>query len=129
MIRKLAWISVTGRRLLCVRSRGREAFYVPGGKPEPGEDDVTALTREIAEELGIALVAETIRPHGIFEAPADGKPGSSVRIETFLATGLGVPVPQAEIEEIRLVGASDPLPVSAATRLILARLEADNVID
>ncbi len=129
MIRKLAWISVSERRLLCVRSRGREAFYIPGGKPEPGEDDVTALTREIAEELGIALVTETIRPHGVFEAPADGKPGSSVRIETFLARGIGVPQPKAEIEEIRLIHASESVPVSAATRLILDRLEADNVID
>lgn len=129
MIRKLAWISVTGRRLLCVRTRGREPFYVPGGKPESGEDDAAALTREIAEELGVTLDTYTIRPHGVFEAPADGKPDLTVRIETFFATGIGTPLPQAEIEEVRLIGASDKVPVSAATRLILDRLEADNVID
>lgn len=32
---------------------GRWEF--PGGKVEPGEDDLTAVRREIAEELGIAI--------------------------------------------------------------------------
>ncbi len=31
----------------------------PGGKHEPGEDDVTALRRELIEELGIEIVHST----------------------------------------------------------------------
>jgi 8-oxo-dGTP diphosphatase len=39
-------------RVLLVRKRGTAAFMQPGGKRDPGEDDVTALAREIDEELG-----------------------------------------------------------------------------
>ena len=34
-------------RMLVVRKRGTEAFMQPGGKRDAGEDDLTALGREI----------------------------------------------------------------------------------
>jgi len=38
-------------RVLLVRKRGTTAFMQPGGKRDSGEDDVTALAREIDEEV------------------------------------------------------------------------------
>lgn len=35
----------------------------PGGKIEPGETPEAAATREVAEELGVRLVPETVIPH------------------------------------------------------------------
>jgi len=43
-------------RVLLVRKRGTTAFMQPGGKRDPGEDDMAALAREIAEELGCCMV-------------------------------------------------------------------------
>ncbi|HET6311147.1 MAG TPA: NUDIX domain-containing protein [Candidatus Nitrosotalea sp.] len=37
------------RRLLTVRTSGKDAFYLPGGKREPGESDLDALLREVRE--------------------------------------------------------------------------------
>ena len=51
-----ALISNAAGRVLLVRKRGTAAFMQPGGKRDPGEDDVTALSREIAEELGCSVV-------------------------------------------------------------------------
>ncbi len=34
-------------RVLLVRKRGTKAFMQPGGKLDAGEDDITALSREI----------------------------------------------------------------------------------
>lgn len=52
-----------GRILLAERPAGKELAgwrEFPGGKCEAGEDDVTALRRELREELGI--VAEAAEP-------------------------------------------------------------------
>ena len=57
-------------RVLLVRKRGTTAFMQPGGKRDSGEDDFTALAREIDEELGCRLVANSIQPLGEFDAIA-----------------------------------------------------------
>jgi 8-oxo-dGTP diphosphatase len=47
----------TGRLLLVQRANdpGRGLWSLPGGRVEPGEDDVTALVREMAEETGLVI--------------------------------------------------------------------------
>lgn len=47
-------------RLLLVRVRDNERWYLPGGKIEEGEDPVTALRRELKEELDIDLLPGSI---------------------------------------------------------------------
>ena len=42
-------------RVLLVRKRGTAAFMQPGGKRNAGESDVTALSREIGEDLGCVI--------------------------------------------------------------------------
>jgi 8-oxo-dGTP diphosphatase len=51
----LAWVVLRDDRMLTVRTRGRDVFYLPGGKREPGENDVAALRRDVDEELGVEL--------------------------------------------------------------------------
>ena len=52
-----------GRVLLVHRSRHRRAYPdvwdLPGGHVEPGESPLDALVRELREELGVRVVAET----------------------------------------------------------------------
>ena len=49
-------------RVLLVRKRGAAVFQQPGGKRDPGDaDDVATLARELREELGVALVAGSVR--------------------------------------------------------------------
>ena len=57
-------------RLLTVRKRGAEAFMLPGGKPEPGEDSRQAVVREVHEELGVALSSDDLRRVGVFTTRA-----------------------------------------------------------
>lgn len=53
MIDKIAWIRVEDGRILSSRSRGKDVYYIPGGKPEPGEEDIETLVREVEEELSV----------------------------------------------------------------------------
>lgn len=61
---------LAGRRTRPQALKGKWEF--PGGKVEPGEDDETALRREIREELGVEIELEG--PFG-GELPVVGGPG------------------------------------------------------
>jgi 8-oxo-dGTP diphosphatase len=101
MIDKLAWIRIEHGRLLGVRSRGKDAFFLPGGKRESGESDQQALLREVREELGVDLRTDTLKFLRVFEAPAHGQPeGVFVRMTCFTADYVGELQPSAEIEEL-----------------------------
>ncbi|WP_145908616.1 NUDIX hydrolase [Kitasatospora viridis] len=125
MIEKVAWIQLDAGRLLAARTHGRDLFYLPGGKPAPGETHPEALVREIREELGVTLDPATVLPVVCIEAPADGKPaGTLVRTTCFTADHSGTPTPCGEIAEIAHLTHGDRLRTSATTREVLDRLAA-----
>ena len=109
-------------RMLVVRKRGTTRFMKPGGKREPGEDDLTALARELDEELGCRLVEATLL--GAFEAPAANEPGFTVRAATYLARVEGAIEARAEIEELAWIdpGAPGDRPLAPLMRIVLDRL-------
>src|ERR1700761_3783338 len=84
-------------RVLLVRKRGTTAFMQPGGKLDPGEDDVTALSREISEELGCAVVSSSVRPLGAFDAIAANEPGFRVQANVYGVEVTGEISPRQEI--------------------------------
>lgn len=74
LIDKLAYIKIVDRQILITRSKSvADVYYLPGGKREPGESDLQALTREVKEELDVDLIPETVAYMGVFEAQAHGK--------------------------------------------------------
>lgn len=111
-------------RMLLVRKRGTAIFMKPGGKREPGEDDLTALARELDEEIGCRLIGATLL--GAFEAPAANEPGFTVRAATYLATVEGRIAAQAEIEELAWIDPAAPgdIVLAPLMRTVLAALAA-----
>ena len=101
IISKVALVHVRDGRLLTARSTGRQRCYLPGGKPEAGEDDAAALARELHEELGVHVDPQSIRPWGRFSAPADAQQsGTVVETSAFTAAFDGEPVASAEVTEL-----------------------------
>lgn len=128
-IDKVALIHLRDGRLLGARSRGKAAYYLPGGKREPGESDEAALTREIREELAIELVPGSLRHVQTFKAQADGKPdGVLVKLTCYRADFSGEPTPAAEIEELRWLSHADVASASPVTVLVLDWLKANGSI-
>jgi 8-oxo-dGTP pyrophosphatase MutT (NUDIX family) len=92
-------IGPDGRTLL-VRKRGTQAFMQPGGKIEVHEQPVTALARELEEELGLRIDPAQATWLGTFCAPAANEPGFVVEAELFQLSISAHVVPAAEIEEV-----------------------------
>ena len=105
-------------RMLLVRKRGTTAFMQPGGKRDPGEDDIAALSREIAEELGCCLVRASIRPLGEFDAIAANEPGCRVQACLYGVEVTGDITPSYEIDETVWIDPAAPadIPLAPLTR-------------
>jgi 8-oxo-dGTP diphosphatase len=125
ILRIVTWVHVRENRLLVARTQGRDAFYVPGGKPEAGENDVAALTREIREELNVALDPSSVRHLWTIESEAHARPRQRLRMACYRAAGTGKPRPGTEIAELAWVDGADADRCAPAVREVIRRLESD----
>ncbi|MFC2148800.1 NUDIX domain-containing protein [Bacteroidota bacterium] len=115
----LAWIHMADNRILCTRSSGKDVYYIPGGKREPGESDTQALSREIKEELQVTLDISSLKFMGIFEARAHGiQPGVMVRMSCYTGGYTGELCPDFEISEMVWLSYSDKNMVAEVDKLI-----------
>ncbi|MEV0621283.1 NUDIX domain-containing protein [Nonomuraea sp. NPDC050404] len=118
-IDKIAWIHLDSGKILSTRSRGKNAYYIPGGKREPGETDLDTLVREIDEELSVAIVPSTASHVGTYHAQAHGHAdGVIVRMSCYSAEYHGVPTPSSEIEEVVWLTYADRDRVSPVDQII-----------
>ncbi|WP_432880313.1 NUDIX hydrolase [Kribbella sp. CA-245084] len=115
------------RRLLVVKRAhdpGKGLWSIPGGRVEPGEDDPTAVAREVAEETGLTvevgdLVGEVERP---------GPPGKLYVIRDYQATTVGGTLTAGDdASDARYVTRSEFLALST-TVLLVSTLEQWNAM-
>jgi 8-oxo-dGTP diphosphatase len=126
VIDTVAWVRVEGGRILCARPRGKDVFYVPGGKREAGESDLEVLQREITEELTVTLLPDTIRPVGTYEArQADGSLNTvAVRMSCYTGDYSGTLAPSSEIAELAWYCYADRARVPPVDQLLFDDLNA-----
>jgi 8-oxo-dGTP pyrophosphatase MutT (NUDIX family) len=129
-IDKLAFIDIKDRKVLSTLSRGKDVWYIPGGKREGNETDHEALIREVKEELSVDLAPGSIRHYGTFEAQAHGKPeGTVVRMTCYEAKFSGILQASAEVAEYKYVDFSWKEKSSPVDKLIFDDLKKKNLID
>ena len=101
-IDKIAFIYLKDGKILSTLSKGKDAYYLPGGKREGSETDEETLIRECKEELTIDILKDTIKYYGTFEAQAHGKAeGVIVKMTCYMANFVGDLKPSSEIQEIK----------------------------
>lgn len=99
MLRVIAAAVLDPRGLLLVSKRAApDVYYLPGGKPRPGEPPLECLQRELAEELGVRAAAA--EPFAEVRAQA-ALEGVEMWMTVFLARLTGAPSPAAEIASLR----------------------------
>ena len=69
-IDKISFLYIKDGKILSTLSKGKDTYYIPGGKREENESDEETLIRECKEELTIDIKQNTIKYYGTFEAQA-----------------------------------------------------------
>lgn len=122
-IDKIALIYIKDGKILSTLSKGKDTYYIPGGKREGLESDEETLIRECKEELSIDIIKDTIKYYGTFEAQAHGKAeGILVRMTCYMASFEGEIKPSSEIQEIRWLDYSNLEIISPVDKLIFKDL-------
>ncbi|MFH8404690.1 GNAT family N-acetyltransferase [Streptomyces sp. NPDC018019] len=100
-LRSVGWLHLRDGRLLSVRTRGNDTFYLPGGKYEPGETAAEALSRELSEELGLTIPADALQEAFTIHATAHGaNEGRRLHMTCFTGGPQAItPTPGREIAE------------------------------
>ena len=123
-IDKIAFIYVKDGKILSTLSKGKDTYYIPGGKREENETDEETLIRECKEELTIEINKNTIKYYGTFQAQAHGKAeGVIVKMTCYMAEFNGNLQANSEIQEIRWLDYSNlNVKISPVDKLIFKDL-------
>lgn len=128
-IDKIAFIYVKDGKILGTLSKGKDTYYIPGGKREGTEKDEETLIRECKEELNIDIKKDTIKYYGTFEAQAHGKTeGVLVKMTCYMADFEGEIKASSEIQEIRWLDYSNLDIISPVDKLIFKDLYEKKLI-
>lgn len=111
-------------KILSTLSKGKDTYYIPGGKREENESDEQVLIRECKEELSIKIKKNSIKYYGTFKAQAHGKAeGIIVKMTCYMAEFDGDIQADSEIQEVRWLNYSSlDVNISPVDKLIFKDL-------
>ena len=129
-INKIALLYLKDGQILSTLSKGKDTYYLPGGKRELNETDEQTLIRECKEELTIDIKEDTIKYYGTFKAQAHGKAeGIIVKMTCYTAEFIGEIKPSSEIQEIRWLNYKDIDIISPVDKLIFKDLYEKKILN
>ena len=129
-IDKIALLYLKDGQILSTLSKGKDTYYLPGGKRELNETDEQTLIRECKEELTIDVKEDTIKYYGTFKAQAHGKAeGIIVKMTCYTAEFIGEIKPSSEIQEIRWLNYKDIDIISPVDKLIFNDLYEKGILE
>lgn len=130
VIDKVAFLYLQDGSILSTRSKGKDKYYIPGGKREAGESDIETLVREVKEELSVDIIESSAKLYGVFEAQAHGKAeGVIVKMTCYTAEFDGELEADSEIAEIVWLTTADIETVSPVDKLIFADLKQKGLLN
>ncbi|WP_241980155.1 NUDIX domain-containing protein [Cryobacterium sp. TMT4-31] len=121
---------IRDRRVLMVTARGRDVWFMPGGKIDPGEGEAEAAAREAWEEVTVRLDPAELDLLFTVLIQAHGEPdGRLVRMSVFGAQTTDEPAASAEVSAVHWATSADQQRCPPAGVEVLRRLHAADLID
>ncbi|TDW90485.1 MULTISPECIES: NUDIX domain-containing protein [Kribbella] len=102
-----------GRLLVVSKQAAPDVFYLPGGKPEPGEAPLETLAREMHEELGVTPYKPKFLATVENQAALENQ---WMQMTVYAVELQQVPQPAAELADLRWITSEDGLNVAPAVR-------------
>tara|TARA_B110000114_G_C14724491_1_gene250626 strand:- start:46 stop:444 length:399 start_codon:yes stop_codon:yes gene_type:complete len=122
-IDKVAWLLIKDNKILSTRSKGKDTFYIPGGKRELDETDIETLVREIKEELDVDIIQDSVNYYGTFIAQSHGDiKGLMVKMTCYVASYKGLLTASSEIAEYQWLSSENTEIISPVDKLIFSDL-------
>lgn len=121
-LQSVAWVLQQQGKVLLVKNRGKDKFFIPGGKLEAAESPEQALAREVAEELNVSLEKATIEPLFTIVDRAYGLKDTQLSMHCFSAQYQGEISCNAEIECLEWFDLSALERCAPAAQQVLRRL-------
>ncbi|UBH22101.1 NUDIX domain-containing protein [Macrococcus armenti] len=107
-------------KLLLVKVRENEHYYLPGGKIEAGEDDRTSLERELREELSLDLDKENMQYLYTVTGPAYPDTDKTVELRCYKYDGdIGDIQMNSEITDVKYVNINDKEKIAPAVNMLI----------
>lgn len=100
-----AAIVQAGRLLVVSKQAAPDVFYLPGGKPDPGESALEALRRELDEELGVEPLEPRLLARVESVAALERVP---MHLTLFEARIEQPPRPAAELARLMWISGDEP---------------------
>jgi 8-oxo-dGTP pyrophosphatase MutT (NUDIX family) len=101
-------IYIENKKLLLAYSSKKQCFYLPGGKIDKGETTITALCREVDEEMNVRITATDLQFYTHITAPAYGeKEGTIMEQDCFLLKKNIAPKASAEVMLLHFFSLAD----------------------
>ncbi|MFM2485610.1 NUDIX hydrolase [Celerinatantimonas yamalensis] len=118
-LESVAWVFSCDDKVLCVKTKGKDKYFIPGGKLEVSETNEIGLAREIQEELNIKLVPSSI--HHVFSVSdmAYGLEDTELEMHCYTAEFTGNLMPDSEIESMKWLDKSQLKMCAPAAQKVL----------
>ena len=107
-------------KLLLVKVRENEHYYLPGGKIETGEDDRTSLERELREELSLQLDKENMQYLYTVTGPAYPDTDKTVELRCYRYDGnIGEIQMNSEITDVKHISINEKGKIAPAVNKLI----------
>lgn len=116
-------VDIKDNKLLLVKVRDNEKYYLPGGKIEAGESDIESLIREMEEELSVKLNPSKLTYLDTITGPAYPDTDNEVELRCYTYEELDTVEKSNEITDVQYMDMSDTTNIALAVKFLIQKLQ------